>query len=155
MNNKTVIDYVVLFLIVPVFLALTIMLLASVIYTTSTGNVFHYSFLGELLIFLGITAFSIILHYIASLYLDIYTRLHIFSKVIFPLFTGAFGMYLTVKIELNRLGATSLPADIKANLSLTDALIFGLILMVPTFLVCLTIDWGGREIWGSAEKRME
>ena len=152
MNGKSVLDYVILFLVVPIFLAFTIMLLTSAIYTTSTGETFNYSFFKLLLVFLGFLVLSIVIHYVSSLYLETYLRLQIFSKVIFPLFSGAFGMFLAVKIELHRMGSSALPADIKASLSLTDALIFGLILMIPTFLVCLTIDWGGRKIWSSADR---
>jgi len=151
MNGKSVLDQLILFLIIPIFIAFTIMLFSSVIYTNNTGQTFQYSFIKGLLIFIGIFAISVILHFVSSLYMDIYLRLHIFSKVIFPLFTGALGMYLAIKIELIRLGAGS-PAQIKENLSLTQALFFGLILLIPTFLVCLTIDWGGREIWGSKKE---
>ena len=154
MNNKSLIEYAILFVVIPVFLTLTILLLSSVIYTTSTGQTFNFGFVKMFLIFLGIIAGSIILHYIASIYIDIYLRLRIFSRVIFPLFAGAMGMYLAIKMEMLGLGSST-PAIIRANLSITDALIFGLVLMIPTFLVCLTIDWGGREVWSSAKEEAE
>ena len=154
MNNKSVIDQVILFVVIPLFIAFTIMMFASVIYTSSTGKTFDYGVVKALLIFLAIIAGSIILHYVASMYLDIYLRLRIFSKALFPLFAGAFGMYLAVKIELIRLGSAS-PAIIKENLSFTSALIFGFILLIPTFLVCLMIDWGGKDIWDLGKEEAE
>jgi len=149
MNNKSVMEYVVLIGVVPIFLAFTIMLLSSVFYTTGTGKVFDYSFLKSFLIFLGLTAVSIGIHLAVSRFVDIYKRLHIFSKVLFPLFCGAFGMYVSVKIKLRAL-ATATPAEVKSNMDFTSTLIFGALLLVPILLVCLTIDWGGREIWKQA-----